>query len=64
MDKCLTTNKTFWNFTKPFVTNKSIIVNNDVTLIIADEKHLTKLFNSYCRSSGWLHSPAYMRNSM
>ena len=47
MDKCSTTNKSFWNFTKPFLTNKSVIVNDDVTLIIADESQLTKLFNSY-----------------
>ena len=51
-EKGLTTIKSFWKFMKPFLTNKSFTVNNDVTLIhqnkiISDEKQLTKLFNSY-----------------
>ena len=50
--KSLTTNKSFWKFIKPFLTNKGFIGNNDITLIhknkiISDEKQLTKLFNSY-----------------
>ena len=51
-EKGLTTNKSFWKFMKPFLTNKGFIWNNDITLIhknkiISDEKQLTKLFNSY-----------------
>ena len=51
-EKGLTTNKSFWKFMKPFLTNKGFIGNNDITLIhknkiISDEKQLTKLFNSY-----------------
>ena len=51
-EKGLTTNKSFWKFMKPFLTNKGFTENNDVTLIhqnkiISDEKQLTKLFNSY-----------------
>ena len=29
----LTTNKRFWKFMKPFLTNKGFIGNNDITLI-------------------------------
>ena len=52
MEKCLTTNKSFWKFMKPFLTNKGFTGNNDITLIhqnkiISGEKQLTKLFNSY-----------------
>ena len=51
-EKGLTTNKSFWKFMKPFLTNKGFTGNNDITLIhqnkiISDEKQLTKLFNSY-----------------
>ena len=51
-EKGLTTNKNFWKFMKPFLTNEGFIGNNDITLIhknkiITDEKQLTKLFNSY-----------------
>ena len=51
-EKDLTTNKCFWKFMKPFLTNKGFTGNNDITLIhqnkiISDEKQLTKLFNSY-----------------
>ena len=51
-EKGLTTNKSFWKFMKPFLTNKGFIGNNDITLIhknkiISDEIQLTKLFNSY-----------------
>ena len=50
-EKGLTTNKGFWKFMKPFLTNKGFTGNNDITLIhqnkiISDEKQLTKLFNS------------------
>ena len=52
MEKGLTTNKSFWNFIKPLITNKGFKGSNDITLfykskIISDEKQLTKLFNSY-----------------
>ena len=51
-EKGLTTNKSFWKFMKPFLTNKGFTGNNDITLIhqnkiISDEKQLTKLLNSY-----------------
>ena len=51
-EKGLTTNKGFWKFMKPFLTNKAFTGNNDITLIhqnkiISDEKQLTKLFNIY-----------------
>ena len=51
-EKGSTTNKSFWKFMKPFLTNKGFIGNNDITLIqknkiISDEKQLTKLSNSY-----------------
>ena len=50
-EKGLTTNKSFWKLMKPFLTNKSFIGNNNITLIhknkiIFGEKQLTKLFNS------------------
>ena len=48
----MTTNKEFWNFIKPFLTNKVFSKNNDITLknkkeIIIDEKKLADLFNSH-----------------
>ena len=44
--------RTFFNFIKVFLTNKGFICNTDITTthknkIIADEKQLAKLFNSY-----------------
>ena len=44
-EKCITTNKEFWNFIKRFLTNKGFSKNNDSTLknkkeIITDEKSL------------------------
>ena len=47
-EKGLTTNKSFWRFTKRFLTNKGFIGNNDISLIhqnkiISDEKQLNKL---------------------
>ena len=44
--------RTFFNFIKVFLTNKGFICNNDITpthknKIIANEKQLAKLFNSY-----------------
>ena len=51
-EKDLTTNKSFWKFMKPFLTNKGFIGNNDITLIhknkiIPSEKQMTKKLNSY-----------------
>ena len=48
-EKGLTTNKSFWKFMKPFLTNKGFTGNNNITFIhqnkiISDEKQLTKLF--------------------
>ena len=50
--KGITTNKEFWNFIKPFLTNKGFSKNNDITLkikkeIITDEKNLADLFDSH-----------------
>ena len=52
-EKGITTNKEFWYFIKPFLTNKGFSKNNDITLknkkeIITDEKKLADLFNSHC----------------
>ena len=43
--------KEFWNFNKPFLRNKGLSKNNDITLknkkeIITDEKKLANLFNN------------------
>ena len=32
-EKGIETNKSFWNFIKPFMTNKGMIASNDITLI-------------------------------
>ena len=45
-------NKNFLNIVKPFITNKSGLANNNITIIqnnetITDDKQLTKLFNHY-----------------
>ena len=51
-EKGITTSKEFWNFIKPFLTNKGFSKNNDITLknkkeIITDEKKLPDSFNSH-----------------
>ena len=51
-EKGITTNKEFWNFIKPFLTNKGFSKNNDITLknkkeIITDVKKLADLFTSH-----------------
>ena len=51
-EKGITTNKDFWNFVKPFLTNKSFIDSTDITLkldnkIITEETKLVKSFNNY-----------------
>ena len=49
-EKVIETNKSFWNFFKPFMTNNGMVASNDLTLIdgknvIADDyqfyRHLT-----------------------
>ena len=32
-EKGIETNKSFWNFVKPFMTNKGMVASNDLTLI-------------------------------
>ena len=49
-EKGIETNKSFWNFIKPFMTNKGMISNKDITLIdgknvITDEYELSQIFN-------------------
>ena len=51
-EKGITTRKEFWNFIKPFLTNKGFSKNNNITLknkkkIITDEKKLENLFNNH-----------------
>ena len=48
-EKGIETNKSFWNFIKPFMTNKDMIPNKDITLIdgknvITDEYELSQIF--------------------
>ena len=51
-EKGIETNKSFWNFIKPFMTNKGMIANKDITLIddknvITDEHELSQIFNKH-----------------
>ena len=46
------TNKNFWTFIKPFLTNKGFLENKDITLIegnkiITSERKLAKSFNEH-----------------
>ena len=46
------TNKNFWTFIKPFLTNKGFLENKDITLIegnkvITSERELAKTFNEH-----------------
>ena len=46
------TNKNFWTFIKPFLTNKGFLENKDITLIegnkiITSERQLAKIFNEH-----------------
>ena len=50
--KGLVTNKSFWNFVKPFLTNKSCHTQNDIMLIdngkvIVEERDLAETFNDH-----------------
>ena len=49
-EKGIETKKSFWNFIKPFMTNKGMIDSNDITLIegknvITDEYEISQTFN-------------------
>ena len=51
-EKGIETNKSFWNFIKPFMTNKGMIANKDITVIdgknvITDEYELSQIFNKH-----------------
>ena len=51
-EKGIETNKSFWNFIKPFMANKGMIANKDITLIddknvITDEHELSQIFNKH-----------------
>ena len=50
--KGLVTNRSFWNFVKPFLTNKSWHAQNDIMLIdsgkvIVEESDLVETFNNH-----------------
>ena len=51
-DKGLETNKCFWKFIKPFLTNKGTLTDCDITIvdgkkIISDDFELAKTFNNH-----------------
>ena len=51
-EKGMETNKSFWNFIKPFMANKGMVVSNDITLIegknvIIDEYVIPQTFNKH-----------------
>ena len=51
-EKGIETNKSFWNFVKPFMTNKGMVASNDLTLIegknvITDEYEISQTFNKH-----------------
>ena len=51
-EKGIETNKSFWNFIKPFMTNKGMIANKDITLIdgknvFTDEYEISQIFNKH-----------------
>ena len=51
-EKDIETNKRFWNFIKPFITNKGMVASNDITLIegmnvITDEYEISQTFNKH-----------------
>ena len=50
--KRIETNKSFWNFIKPFMTNKGMVASSDITLIegknvITDEYEISQTFNKH-----------------
>ena len=51
-EKGIEANKSFWNFFKPFMTNKGMVTSNDITLIkgknvITDEYEISQTFNKH-----------------
>ena len=51
-EKGMETNKSFWNFIKPFMANKGMVVSNEITLIegknvIIDEYVISQTFNKH-----------------
>ena len=51
-EKGIQTNKSFWNFIKPFMTNKGMIASNNITLIegknvITDEYKISQTYNKH-----------------
>ena len=51
-EKGIQTNESFWNFIKPFMTNKGMIASNNITLtegknVITDEYKISQTFNKY-----------------
>ena len=51
-EKGINTNKSFWKFIKPFLTNKGFTGSNDITLVennvaATDEKTLASTFNKH-----------------
>ena len=51
-EKSIETNKSFWNFIKPFMKNKGMIANIDITLIdgknvITNEYEISQTFNKH-----------------
>ena len=51
-EKGMETNKSFWNFIKPFMANKGMVVRNEITLIegknvIIDEYVISQTFNKH-----------------
>ena len=51
-EKDIETNKSFWNFIKPFITNKGMVGSNDITLIegmnvITDEYEISQTSNKH-----------------
>ena len=50
-EKVIDSNKSFWNFIKPFMTNKGMVASNDITLIegknvITEEYEISQ---TYCK---------------
>ena len=51
-EKDIETNKSFWNFVKPFMTNKVMVASNYITLIegknvITQEYEISQTFNKH-----------------
>ena len=46
-EKGIETNESFWNFIKPFMTNKGMIANKDITLIDGKNRQMSMNFHRY-----------------